>query len=100
MVRPAREAEPKTARRDMLGLPPLPRTLEAALRDLEHERATVRLSALHDLARLSEGPARAPAIAALSGALLRDASAEIRADAAIALADCEASEARAELVAA
>lgn len=84
----------------MLGLPPLPRTLEAALRDIAHERPHVRLSAVRDLVRLAESPARPRAIAALGGALLRDPSAEIRAEAAVGLADCGAHEARAELVAA
>jgi HEAT repeat protein len=84
----------------MLGLPPLPRTLEAALRDIEHERQHVRLSALRDLVRLADGPARPRALAALGRVLLRDASAELRADAAVALADSSASEARAELLAA
>jgi hypothetical protein len=83
----------------MLGLPPLPRTLEAALRDVAHERQHVRMSALRDLVRLAESPARPRAIAALGRALLRDPSAEIRAEAAIALADCRAHEARTELVA-
>jgi HEAT repeat protein len=84
----------------MFGLPPLTRTLEAALRDIEHERQHVRLSALRDLVRLARGPARLGAIQALGRALLRDASAEIRTEAATALADCEAREARAELLAA
>jgi HEAT repeat protein len=84
----------------MFGLPPLTRTLAAARRDIEHERQHVRLSALRDLARLARGPARLGAIQALGGALLRDASAEIRTEAATALADCEAIEARAELLAA
>jgi hypothetical protein len=83
----------------MLGLPPLPRTLEAALRDIAHERPHVRKATLRDLVRLAESPGRPRAIAALGGALLRDPSAEIRAEAAIALADCRAHEARAELVA-
>jgi hypothetical protein len=84
----------------MLGLPPLPRTLDAALRDIEHERHGVRLSALIDLVRLSNGPTRPRAVHALSRALLRDPSAEVRAQAAVGLADSHASEARAELLAA
>ena len=84
----------------MFGLPPLPRTLAAALRDIEHERQHVRLSALRDLVRLARGPARLAAIQALGSALLRDASAEIRTEAATGIADCEAREARAELLAA
>src|SRR5262245_46807930 len=84
----------------MLGLPQLPRTLDAALRDIEHERQHVRLSALRDLVRLAAGPARPRAVAALGRALLRDASAELRTEAAVGLADAQASEARAELLAA
>jgi HEAT repeat protein len=84
----------------MLGLPPLPRTLDAALRDIEHERQHVRLSALRDLVRLARSQARLGAIQALGRALLRDASAEIRTEAAMGLADCEATEASAELLAA
>ncbi len=84
----------------MLGLPPLPRTLDAALRDIEHERPHVRLSALRDLVRLADGPARPRALAALGRTLLRDSSAELRAEAAVGLADARASEARAELLAA
>jgi len=84
----------------MLGLPPLLRTLEAALRDIEHERQRVRLSALHDLVRLARGPARPRALVAIGAALLRDPSAEIRAEAAVGLADSEAHEAKGELLAA
>ncbi|HEX5101192.1 MAG TPA: HEAT repeat domain-containing protein, partial [Polyangiaceae bacterium] len=84
----------------MLGLPPLPRTLDAALRDVEHERPAVRLSALRDLVRLARGPARPRAVSALAQALLRDPSAESRSEAALGLADAGAHEARAELLAA
>ena len=59
----------------MLGLPPLPRTLEAALRDITHERVGVRRSALYDLVRLAAGPARPRAVAALARTLLGDSSA-------------------------
>ena len=84
----------------MLGLPPLPRTLEAALRDLEHARPHVRLSALRDLVRLADGPMRPRALAALGRTLLGDSSAELRTEAAVALADAGAAEARVELLAA
>lgn len=84
----------------MLGLHPLPRTLEAALRDVEHERPAVRLSALRDLVRLADGPARPRAVAALGRALLSDPAAEMRGETAVGLADGRASEARAELLAA
>jgi HEAT repeat protein len=82
----------------MFGLPPLPRTLEAALRDVSHERVDVRRSALHDLVRLAEGPSRPRAIGALARALQADVHADVRADAAIALADSKGREARAELL--
>src|SRR5262245_55996315 len=84
----------------MLGPALLPRTLEAALRDVKHERPAVRLSALRDLVRLTRGPARLRAVAALGEALLRDPSAESRSEAALGLADAGAHEARAELLAA
>jgi HEAT repeat protein len=84
----------------MLGLPPLPRTIEAALRDIEHTRADVRRSALFDLVRLAHGATRPRAIAALARILLADSSAELRTDAAIGLADAKGREARAELLAA
>ncbi|HEX6277794.1 MAG TPA: HEAT repeat domain-containing protein, partial [Polyangiaceae bacterium] len=84
----------------MLGPSSLPRTIEAALRDIEHARAHVRRSAVVDLVRLTAGPERARAIRALTRVLLADASAEVRTDAAIALADAGASEARVELLAA
>jgi HEAT repeat protein len=84
----------------MFGPSPLPRTLEAALRDIEHARPHVRRSALLDLVRLSAGPSRTRAIAALARVLRADSSAELRTDAAIALADAGAREARTELLAA
>jgi HEAT repeat protein len=84
----------------MLGLPPLPRTLEAALRDIEHQRVDVRRSALYDLVRLTVGAARPRAVAAIARTLLGDPSAEIRTDAAIGLADAKAREARVDLIAA
>jgi hypothetical protein len=60
----------------------------------------VRRSALYDLVRLAETPARPRAVAAIARVLLADSSAELRTDAAIALADAKAREARSELVAA
>jgi HEAT repeat protein len=83
----------------MLGLPQLPRTLEAALRDLEHQREHVRQSALRDLIRLAREPAtRANAVPGIERALRRDASAAVRMAAALALADVEAREAESALL--
>ena len=79
----------------MLGLPPLPRTIAAALRDSEHPREHVRTSALADLVRLSRLDAtRAAAIPGMLRVLAKDPSAGLRAEAALALADADASEAR------
>jgi HEAT repeat protein len=84
----------------MLGLPPLPRTIGAALRDAEHPEARVRLSALADLVRLTRGPERERAIIAIIALLRSDPRAELRAEAAVALADAEATGARTALLAA
>jgi HEAT repeat protein len=84
----------------MLGLPPLPRTLAAALRDAEHPKSPVRLSALKDLVRLARGSEREPATLAIIALLRSDPSAELRAEAAVALADAEASVAQTALLAA
>src|SRR5688572_23731579 len=85
----------------MFGLPPLPRTLAAALRDIEHAREHVRRSALRDLVRLArEAGSRTSALAALERALLSDRDRELRVEAAIGLADVEAHESRDALVAA
>jgi hypothetical protein len=82
----------------MLGLPQLPRTLAAAERDAFHPRVHVRVSALADLVRLSRGAERAAAIRAIGRVLTDDPSAELRADAAMALADAEAFEGREALL--
>jgi hypothetical protein len=84
----------------MLGFSPLPRTAEAALRDAEHPQATVRLSALADLRRHTHSDARERATLALIALLRSDPSPEIRAEAAVALADAEARGARTALLAA
>jgi HEAT repeat protein len=85
----------------MLGLPQLPRTLDAALRDAEHQREHVRKSALGDLVRLTREPEpRARAVRGIERLLRNDPSAALRADAALALADAEAQESRDALVAA
>jgi HEAT repeat protein len=83
----------------MFGLPPLPRTIEAALRDAEHREPHVRLSALADLVRLTRTDARERAVLALIGLLRSDANAEIRAEAAVGLADAGAQGARTALLA-
>src|SRR5690242_4886354 len=77
----------------MLGFSPLPRTLEAALRDAEHARPDVRLGALSDLTRHARGGIEG----ALSASVVRlraDPEPQVRASAALALADIDA---RAEL---
>lgn len=84
----------------MLGLRPLPRTLPAALRDITHARVEVRLSALRDLARLGQGQQGEAARTALATALTSDSSVAIRSEAAVALADTDAREHLAALVAA
>lgn len=73
----------------MFQLRPLPRTLQATLRDLGDAKASVRKSALRDVARLASGDDRSEAVAALID-LLGDPNPEMRADAALALADAEA----------
>lgn len=75
----------------MFGPSTLPRTLEAALRDLQSEKAQVRAEAARDLAPYA-GTARAQVVRALEGAL-RDADARVRGAAALALSDVQADEA-------
>jgi len=84
----------------MLGFSPLPRTAEAALRDAEHPRAAVRLSALGDLGRHTQTEARERATLAIIALLRSDPSPELRAEAALVLADAGAQGARAALLAA
>src|SRR5690606_8136765 len=81
--------------RQMFGLAPLPRTLDAAVRDLSDRKPEVRLSAVRDLARWAGDAAQAPgaAIAALERALVEDGQASVRAEAALALADAAAASA-------
>jgi HEAT repeat protein len=78
----------------MLAPPPLPRTLEASLRDLSSARPNVRASAIVDLARHASRDAqtRTEAIGHFEIAL-RDDAAEVRSAAAVALADLKAVEA-------
>ena len=84
----------------MLGLPPLPRNIAAALRDAEHAEARVRLSALADLVRHARTDERERATIAIIALLRSDPSPELRAEAALALADAGATGARTALLAA
>lgn len=77
----------------MWGLPPLPRTLPAALRDVEHPKRDVRLSALRDLVRHTRGEERGAAVEKLCQVMRSDSDGELRAEAAMALADADAREA-------
>lgn len=73
----------------MLGFQPLPRTLEAALRDAEHARADVRLASLADLKRHARGGSDS-ALRALAARLKSDPEPQVRANAALSLADIDA----------
>jgi HEAT repeat protein len=84
----------------MLGLPPLPRTIAAALRDAEHPNVQVRRSALADLVRHARATERERATIAIIALLRSDPSPDLRAEAAVALADAEAAGARTALLAA
>jgi HEAT repeat protein len=72
---------------------PLPRNLEACFRDLRSEKAEVRAAAAGELVRhvRADGPLRARAVAALEAAL-SDRAPQVRAAAAVALADVGARE--------
>jgi HEAT repeat protein len=76
--------------------PPLPRTLDAALRDLASPKAAVRAEAARDLVPHADS-ARARVVGALEGAL-RDKDGAVRAAAAVALADIEGREALSSLL--
>jgi HEAT repeat protein len=78
----------------MFAPPPLPRTLQASLRDLTSERPATRASAIVDLARhaASDESTRARAVALFERAL-SDEAAAVRASAAVALADLRAADA-------
>ncbi len=80
----------------MFGPPPLRRTLAAALRDLGDGRPRVRAAAVRDLAHHAEA-SHGDVVAALERCL-SDASAEVRGDAALALADVRGVEALASLL--
>jgi HEAT repeat protein len=75
--------------------PPLPRTLEAAFRDLESEKASTRASSIRDVVRhaLRSDATRARAIGRLESTLKADAVPGVRSEAAVALADLAAHEA-------
>jgi len=73
----------------MFGLPPLARSLEAALRDAGSERPAVRLSAVRDLGALAPEDRSGRAVLALREALVSDAAPSVRAAAAVAFADSE-----------
>ena len=72
----------------MLGFTPLPRTLEAALRDAQHARPDVRLAALSDLKRHARG-GETGAAGALLARLTNDPAPPARAGAALALAESD-----------
>jgi hypothetical protein len=79
---------------------PLPRTLEASLRDLGSTSYATRASAIRDLVRhaLGDEAARGRAIPLLERALGADTSSAVRSAAAVALADLQAGEALATLL--
>lgn len=83
----------------MLQPPPLPRTLDASVRDLGSRKADVRASAIADLVRHARGDdaVRGRAIPLLEKAL-GDEAHEVRAAAAVALADLAAKEALPKLL--
>jgi HEAT repeat protein len=72
---------------------PLPRSLSATFRDISHSKARVRLSAIPDLVRWAASEERDRCIAQLIATLGRDEDLEVRAAAALALADTGAPEA-------
>src|SRR3954469_18911051 len=94
---PAPQARAAQAGSAMLGFTPLPRTLEASLRDVEDVRPDVRLATLSDLKRHARGGSD-PALRALVALLNLDPEPQVRAGAALALADIDARAALEELV--
>jgi HEAT repeat protein len=81
----------------MFGATPLPRTLEAALRDVDAGKPAVRAASLRDLVAHA-GDARNRVMRALQKALRDDEAAPVRAVAATALADIGAREALPDLL--
>lgn len=67
---------------------PLPRTLPAALRDIDDKRIAVRRSAVQDLARHAES--KSPELLAALQKALRDTDPAVRTEAAYALGDAKA----------
>ncbi|MFO0679805.1 MAG: HEAT repeat domain-containing protein [Polyangiaceae bacterium] len=84
----------------MFSPPLLPRTLEAAKRDLASAKPEVRASAIRDLVRhaSSEASVRKDAVTAFARMLSEDVSPPVRAEAAVALADLDGHEAHAALL--
>src|ERR1700722_7759485 len=84
----------------MLAPPPLPRTLEAAVRDLASSRAATRASAIGDLVRhaVLGDEVRTRALPMIEAALKGDEAPEGRAAAAVGLGDLRAGEALAALL--
>jgi hypothetical protein len=74
----------------MYGWSPLPRNASATLRDAAHAKARVRLSAIPDLVRWAHSERREACVARLMELVERDEDLEVRASAALALADAEA----------
>ncbi len=71
----------------MFALPPLPRTIAAALRDVESKRPDIRRSAVVDLVRHLDSSERQAVVAVLKHSLRSDGDPAIRAMTAIAIAD-------------
>lgn len=69
---------------------PLPRSASATLRDASHAKARVRLSAIPDLVRWAQTDEGEAAVQRLRELVERDEDIEVRASAALALADAEA----------
>lgn len=82
----------------MFELAPLPRNLEATLRDVHAKRVDVRKSVLRDLARHLDGPSRAAVAESLRHLLREDPDVEVRVLSAIAAADGGATELLPELL--
>lgn len=68
---------------------PLPRSASATLRDAAHPKARVRLSAIGDLVRWAQTDEAEPFVERLLGLLEKDDDVEVRAAAALGLADAE-----------
>lgn len=69
---------------------PLPRSLQAALRDAAHAKPRVRLSAVADLARWADAEDGEPCVTRLLELVESDPDPEVRAAAVLALADARA----------